>query len=407
MDKWLEVVKLKQQGLSDREVEAATGVPKSTVNDLMNRRSNKAQVWWAEHEDKLAEESELDALVNSPDWHIANLAKRLRTAQRTNTQLRRALNSTTDAQTHIPEMIKAVEEATKNLRYGARTFENTHIYEDKSAEVIYEILLSDYQIGKKGQCYNSHLAERAMQKYGHEILKKIKQDSKKINKIVLALMGDLVEDHMKHGVQSATSTDSGLAEQMVKAISHLWDYIVHPLALLGVELEVVCIAGNHGSSQHKGMDMYKAGLYSYDYVIYKTLEGYCKVAGYSKVKFIIPEGCFGYTNIFGRYVVYEHGYKIGCDERSLEAQRAKRANQLKRHLEYFRIGDKHHVCNYDNGSLVVNGAFFGVDNTGEEYSGILGFNSIPAQVMFVHKEDRSLGRNTIKETIVVQVADGY
>lgn len=70
-------------------------------------------------------------------------------------------------------------------------------------------------------------------------------------------------------------------------------------------------------------------------------------------------------------------------------------------------GDMHHICDYNNGQEVVNGAFFGVDNEGVEYSGILGFNSVPAQKMMIHTREDSIGRNTIKRNINIQVADGY
>ena len=48
--------------------------------------------------------------------------------------------------------------------------------------------------------------------------------------------------------------------------------------------------------------------------------------------------------------------------------------------------------------------FFGADDGGIEYSGILGFNAIPAQVVMVHINDNSLGKNSVKEFITIQVA---
>ena len=230
-----------------------------------------------------------------------------------------------------------------------------------------------------------------------------RQDKYDLERIVFASLGDIVEDHMKHGVQSATSTDSGLAEQMANAIEYMWKYVIQPLAVLGVPMEVMCIAGNHGSSQHKGMDMYKAGLFSYDYVIYKTLEGYCEAAGFNHVTFTIPEGVFGYTTIYDHYVVYEHGYFNSATEKSMEDQLKKRGQQIKKYVEYFRCGDMHHLCSYDNHKMVLNGAFFGTDTTGVEYSGILGFNSVPSQAVMFHTDNKIVGRNTVKEFISIQV----
>ena len=53
-EKRLEVVELKLQGLSDREVSEITGVPKTTVNDLMNRRGKVNQEFWVDFEEKVA-----------------------------------------------------------------------------------------------------------------------------------------------------------------------------------------------------------------------------------------------------------------------------------------------------------------------------------------------------------------
>jgi hypothetical protein len=146
--------------------------------------------------------------------------------------------------------------------------------------------------------------------------------------------------------------------------------VLNPLFKLGIKVDVMCIAGNHGSSQHKGMDMFKAGLFSYDYTIYKTFELLAKSCGYNHVQFIIPEGVFGYLNIYGNYAVYEHGYFNSSTEKSMSDQMKKRGQQIKKHVEYFRCGDKHHACSYDTHRIVLNGAFFGVDEGGVEYSGL-------------------------------------
>jgi hypothetical protein len=459
------IILLDGLGNNGREIFEETGVPTSTSHDFLSKNSWK--LWWEEKycEDKASEQLRVSTAVavdigeagderllalwveatepreeelvdgwdqfpiggalpqvkessdkvsleeacNSDDWHVANLAKRLRTTQRTNSQLRKVINSDVDHTTHFPSMIEAVQKATSELNSTVYAQRPYVLEETGTQPAIMEILFSDWQIGKVGQYYNSNLGERALAYYGQQLIKLIddRKGTYKLDKIVFASLGDIVEDHLKHGVQSATSTDCGLSEQMAKGIIGIWENVLQPLGEIGVPIEVMCIAGNHGSSEHKGMDMYKAGLYSYDYAIYKALEGYCKVAGYKHVKFIQPEGCFGYTDIYGRYAVYEHGYFNSCTEKSLLDQLAKRSNQIKRHVEYFRCGDMHHVCAYDNAKLVVNGAFFGADDEGVEYSGILGFNAIPAQVVMFHTDEKSIGKNTVSEFITVQVAEGY
>ena len=261
-----EIRKLHALDYTQREIGLKLGRGKSTIGDYI--RSLPVEL------EEVVVEEDIEELCESPDWDVANLAKRLRTAQRTNSQLRRTLNAATDVSTHIPDMIKAVEKATRNVSLQEPTIQVLP-KQGGTEDAIIEILLSDYQIGKVGQYFNSKLAEQAMKKYGKAIQEVVYQTALNYNpkKIVLALLGDLVEDHLKHGVQSATSTDCGLSEQMALAIEHLWEYIIQPLSQHRIEMEVICIAGNHGSSQHKGMDMFKAGLYSYDYTIFKALEG--------------------------------------------------------------------------------------------------------------------------------------
>jgi hypothetical protein len=462
------IILLDGLGSNGREIFEETGVPTSTSHDFLSKNSWK--LWWEEKycEDKASEQlkvatavdgdyvatnadwladalsvdgwdipigsgefkmedgssqaglapskvkeisdkEKLEDACDSEDWHVANLAKRLRTTQRTNSQLRKVINSDVDRTSHFPSMVSAVEKATSDLNSTVYAQRPYVLEETGTQPAIMEILFSDWQIGKVGQYYNSNLGERALAYYGQQLIKLIddRKAKYKLDKIVFGSLGDIVEDHLKHGVQSATSTDCGLSEQMAKAIVGIWEQVLQPLGELGIPIELICIAGNHGSSEHKGMDMYKAGLYSYDYAIYKALEGYCKVAGYKHVKFIQPEGCFGYTDIYGRYAVYEHGYFNSCTEKSLLDQLGKRSSQIKRHVEYFRCGDMHHVCAYDNAKLVVNGAFFGADDEGVEYSGILGFNAIPAQVVMFHTDEKSIGKNTVSEFITIQVAEGY
>ena len=404
---------LREEGMSRRAACGVIGVAESTMRGWEEKGLDnyvKKDISFPDQPEvediKDPDDPQLDLMCESSDVHVANLAKRLRTTQKANTQLRKVINGGVDQTTHFESMINAVKDASS--RVSTTTIPKEYLPDTYgNIKATAEILFSDFQIGKVGQYYNTPLAIKAIQKYGQCILKELDNPSFDFEKIILACLGDTVEDHLKHGVQSATSTDSGLAEQMANAIECLWEYVLRPLGSLGIPMEVICIAGNHGSSNHVGMDMYKAGLYSYDYPIYKALEGYCKAAGWKHVRFIIPEGCFAYTEIYGRTAVYEHGYFNSCTEKSLTDQKGKRGRQIKRHVEYFRRGDMHHVCDYNNGQEVVNGAFFGVDYEGVEYSGILGFNSIPAQKMMVHTKEDSIGRNTIKRNINIQVADGY
>lgn len=398
----LEMIKLKQEGFSSRHIAKVLGVGKTSVNDTYRKYLESSVDTQPPEEQEYS--PELDVLAEHPDFSISNLAKRLRSAQKANTQLRKVHREVFDGEDNLNRLLNSVESAIAGLNMVPVRVA-TPIPKNRQKATV-ELLFSDLQIGKVGEHYNTPKAKQALALYGSEVINYINKQNNEydVERIIFASLGDIIEDHMKHGVQSAMATDSGLSQQMSDAITHIWQSVLEPLFMLGIKTDVMCIAGNHGSSQHKGMDMFKAGLFSYDYTIYKTFELLTKAKGFDHVNFIIPEGVFGYLNIYGNYAVYEHGYFNSATEKSMSDQMKKRGQQIKKHVEYFRCGDMHHTCSYDTHRIILNGAFFGVDEGGVEYSGILGFSSIPSQVAITHVAEERLGRTTAKDFHLIQVA---
>lgn len=394
------IVKEKLLGVPSRKIAKELNRGKSSINEYYNKYLNLS----SDKVEDAFDGIDLEKLCEHTDVSISNLAKRLRTAQKTNNQLRKIQNSLFDGGDVSNAHLEAVASAVSTLEV------NTYIPKPQvktgSEAATVEILFSDLQIGKVGEKYNTEKAIEALKDYGEQLVEYIlnQSNSYDIERIIFASLGDIVEDHLKHGVQSACSTDSGLSEQMANAIKYIWKYVLNPIFNLGIKTDVMCIAGNHGSSQHKGMDMFKAGLFSYDYTIYNALKLITKTAKFDHVSFIIPEGVFGYLNIYGNYSVYEHGYFNTATEKSMSDQMKKRGQQIKKHVEYFRCGDMHHTCSYDTHRIILNGAFFGVDEGGIEYSGILGFSSIPSQVVVLHTQEERLGRTTAKDYHLIQLA---
>ncbi len=402
------IVTMKQNGVGSRTIGKELGIGKSTVNQwykqYLDFDSNDP------HRPKEVKEDDsfdnnLNVLCEHPDFSVSNLAKRLRHAHRANNQLRKIQREITDTDFNFKEMLAGVEKAVSKVSLSRYSPKHFPAVASKQTGVV-EVLFSDWQIGKVAQHYNTEIGLRALKKYGEEVYSFISNKMKNhhVSKIVFASLGDIVEDHMKHGIQSAVACDSGLSEQISNAIIYIWEYVLEPILQLGITVEFVGIAGNHGSSQHKGMDIYKAGLYSYDYAIYTALQQLAKVGKYSNVTFNIPHGAFGHTEIFGNTFVYEHGYFNSATEKSMSDQMKKRGQQIKKHVEYFRIGDMHHVCAYDCNKMVLNGAFFGVDNQATEYSGVLGFNAVPAQVVMWHQQPETIGHSSVKELHTIQLA---
>ncbi len=351
------------------------------------------------------EDSKLETLCESEDFNVSNLAKRLRTAQKSNNLLRKIQREVfDDGGDEIPSLEKLLSGMTTKIEKAPSNVLN-YAPSTNAIPATLEVLISDIQISKLTRHYNTETCLKAMKQYGKDLLQEIadKSGKFKLERVVLELLGDLLEDHEKHNIQSAISTDAGMSEQIVLVTEALWEHVVLPLANLAVEMEVVCIVGNHGSSTRKGMGSFKEGKYSFDYIIFKSLEKFSNLANLGNVTFNIPEGTFGTTEIYGRNVILEHGYNNNTTEKGMIDQMRKRGAQLKVHPTYWRQGDKHHYMCYGNGEQICNAAWFGVDTEGLEYSGILGFSSVPCQTLVWHTDEKSEGKSTVKDIVNIQV----
>lgn len=248
-----------------------------------------------------------------------------------------------------------------------------------------ELLLSDWQIGKLSPDYNTDIALRRLKVLCQSALFQIKQKvlaGYVVERCVIAMIGDIIESDKKHP-NSGRATDIGTAEQTATAITALFEYLIIPIGQLGIPIDVVCVTGNHDHDDH-GMMQYQAGREHLSYILYKSLELLTKTVKLDNIKFIIPRGSFTVVDFYGQKALYEHGVGVQVTESSMRMHKAKRTEQLKEYITYFRMGDKHTVTTFNAGQYVVNGAFFGTDNEGAEYSSMAGYSSVAAQWLGFH-----------------------
>jgi hypothetical protein len=259
------------------------------------------------------------------------------------------------------------------------------------------------QIGKLSPNYNTLVARKRLFEFGRAILFQIEQKMSvgyRVEKIILGLLGDIIESDKKHK-NSARATDTGTSEQIYDSIEGIFEFVLEPLARLGIELEVHCIPGNHDWDDH-GLAMFEPGKQQLSWPLYKALELVTRTAGYSNVAFVIPEGSYSVATIYGQHVLYEHGVGVSVSEASMKQHKVKRAEQERKHLTYFRMGDKHTVTSFNSGQLIVNGAFFGAAAGGTEYSGIAGYSSVAAQWMGFHVP-RTDNRLSLYDSFTIQL----
>ena len=207
------IVALKQQGVGSRTIANQLNIGKSTVNQYysawLELESQPEDV--SEQEDESFEDS-INVLCEHPDFSVSNLAKRLRHAHRANNQLRKIQREITDTDFNSKEMLIGIEKAVDKVqvsKYSPRVYPAVA----SKPNGVVEVLFSDWQIGKVAQHYNTEIGLRALKDYGEQVRTFIldKQRIKHVDKIVFASLGDIVEDHMKHGIQSAVACDTGLS----------------------------------------------------------------------------------------------------------------------------------------------------------------------------------------------------
>ncbi len=347
----------------------------------------------------------LEVLCDHPDWDVSNLAKRLRTAQKTNNQLRKIQREVFDGGEEVEYDFESVMRDVVSDLVKVKEVVKPEKPKVKNKRTV-EVLFSDLQIGKLTEHYNTEVAIKTLEYYGKEIINKVQQVNPE--RIIFSSLGDLCEGFDKHGMQSAISTDTGNAEQMTNCITEVWKKILLPLFSLGIPVDFYGVQGNHLSSTIKGMGTFYEGRYGWDYAIYSAWKLLAETMNFDHVNFTIPEGIFGTYEIYGKTTVYEHGYELkGQGEGAMQKLKEKRMNNTKQWIDRIVIGDKHHSEIYGCGDYVLNGSFFGIAKKGVEYSGNLGFNSNPMQTILVHEPTNLPNVSTVVGIHCVQIVKGY
>lgn len=336
--------------------------------------------------------------------------KLLKKAERVNRELnnqKRVNKALIKDQITREEMLDAIKTSVSNLKINKVKRLSAPKSAQKKTKMTVEALLSDLQIGKVMRDYNTEIAIKRLKEYTRALLFKIKQQELNgyhVERIVLSCLGDLIENDEKHH-NSQRGTDTSNPEQIYNVIELLINELILPLTQnTHAKIDFVGVTGNHESAVG-GLNMVSPGKTHYSWTIYKTLELLCNKMGLEDtVSFLIPEGCHATYEIYGKAILVEHGVGVGATEMKMKEQVTKRSNQIKKFISAYRMGDKHHIARFNNDQYVINGAFFGNDTEGVEYSGIAGYNSTASQLILFHvnrKEDDP--RSTVYDTFVIQL----
>ena len=310
----------------------------------------------------------------------------LRRTKRTSAQVQRENNKILDYLSMRDEVIEAVNNAVSNIKVSK--VKPKVIKKSTTHNMTMELLLSDLHYGKLTSTFNAKVSRERMQQLTAVFIREYKDQSRMFNvgRIIVALLGDIIESYTMHGLESAASCEMGNSEQIVLAITSIFEDVIAPLAALGVTIDVPCVTGNHDRTE-RDKTFNDVGKSNVTWIIYNTLKALSEAHGYKNVNFQIAEKNYLLFDIYHNKCLYEHGDLCKSTNKSvIESHLAARTKQLGSVIDFMRLGHWHEVTMYEQGRIIINGSLPGQDS----YADVKGYNSQAFQVInyYIKTEER-------------------
>lgn len=255
----------------------------------------------------------------------------------------------------------------------------------KGQAMTMELMLSDIHYGKKTPKFNLEVCRARMQKLSTVFLQELQRKTKEgynVERIIIALLGDIIESYTMHGLESAVGCEFGNSQQVQSAITSLYYDAILPIAKTGIKVDVPCVTGNHDRTEHS-RTMNDPGLNNLTWVIYSSLEEMCKIAGLKNVSFQIAKGPYIIGKIYENNILWEHGDNVkGQSKKSFESLMEQRGRQNNVTVHFGRFGHWHEFAVFDRGRIIVNESVCGLDS----YANVMGFDSKAGQTINFYVE---------------------
>jgi predicted phosphodiesterase/ribosome-associated translation inhibitor RaiA len=324
--------------------------------------------------------------ANSTEHSISTLKTIART-KKTSSHVAKESRTILQAWNDRDDILEAIKEAAKEInKIKIKTAKPSK--KKGKLGITKELLLSDIHFGKKTDSFNLDVCKKRLEEVVHATIGEIERDSKdyNIDEIVVALLGDIIENYTMHVLESAKGCEFGNAKQVYEATINLFKIVIIPLNQLGIKMRVVCVTGNH---DRDGMDRtyHNPGEENFTHIIYNTLKNFSDFAGLKNIEFIIPKESWAILSVYGNTILYEHYDNCkNADRKGLEALMTKRANQFGITIDYMRGGHFHEPTSFRNGRMQINGCLTGNDS----FASVLGFNAEASQTLntFVNSQNR-------------------
>ena len=331
--------------------------------------------------------------LDSSDNHVRTL-KQIHRAKKTNGYTAKENKSIIDQWVHRDDLIETISNTVKQMSLHKYSIPKASPKSKLKKNMTLELLFSDVHYGKyidniEGNFVDAGVIRERVRKIASSVIKEIQRESKSFNveRVILALMGDVIENADFHGQESEKGCEFSTSRQVQEAINSMFYDLILPIALTGVDILVPCVTGNHDRiGQNKTYQ--KPGEDNLTYIIYNTLDLLCKQSGLKNVRFEIAKGLYTTVQVYGNNIVYEHGDEIkNINRETMANAMAKRQVQLGKIIHFLRIGHWHEPAQYGQGRMMVNGSVPGQDS----YADSKGFCSEAVQIMnyYVQTEKRN------------------
>jgi len=255
---------------------------------------------------------------------------------------------------------------------------------NKKKKMTMELMISDVHYGKKTESFNLDVCQKRMQKVTEVFLGELEQKEKFFNveKVVVALIGDIIESYSMHGQESALACEFANPRQVQESINSLFYDVLYPIAETGIKVVVPAVTGNHDRTEHK-KTLNNPGENNLTWIIYNTLKLLSEAHNFSNITFDIPKCGYTHLDIYGSIVLYEHGDELGnVNKDTIFKHMEKRGRQIKKQIHMARFGHYHEYVCFDRGKAIVNESVCGQDS----YALEKGFDSTAGQTINFYVE---------------------
>lgn len=327
------------------------------------------------------------------DNHIRTL-KSIHRTKKSNSYTAKENKTILDHWVKRDDLVETIKNTVKDIALTKYRVPKYYKKSKAKKDMTLELLVSDVHYGKlvtdiEGNDVNIDVIRNRVRKMAESVVKEIHRESKSFNveRLVLAMIGDIIENADFHGKESTKACEFSTSRQVQEAINSLFYDLILPIAMTGIKIDVPCVTGNHDRID-KDKTYVKPGEDNLTYIIYKTLELLCQQSGLKNVSFQIATGLYTHVDIYGNVVVFEHGDELkNLNRDTVLNQMNKRQVQIGKIVHFFRFGHWHEPVNYGQGRIIGNGSVPGQDS----YADSKGFLSEAIQIMnyYVKTDKRS------------------